>query len=390
MIRRVIWIILDSVGMGELPDANKFGDVGSNTIGNISKMVGGLNLPNMRELGLGNIDEIKGVGNVNNPKGCYGKFAEVSNGKDTTIGHWEMTGIYSKNPLPTYPNGFPKEIVEQFEKETGKKIIGNIPSSGTEIIEKLGEEHLKTGKLIVYTSADSVFQIAAHEEIVPIDDLYKYCRIARKILKDEHAVARVIARPFLGELGDFKRTANRRDFSIKPPTKTVLDYVCEKGKDVIAVGKIEDIFAEQGITKAVHTKSNEDGVRKTIEFIKEKSEGLIYTNLVDFDAKWGHRNDYKAYAKGLEEFDLLLPEIINSMNDDDVLFINADHGCDPTMPGTDHSREYIPFLAFGKELNEDVNLKTRSTFSDIGQTIAEIFDIKSLDNGSSFLSEIKK
>lgn len=388
MIDRVIWIVLDSVGMGALPDADKYGDAGANTIGNISKALGGLNLPNMVNLGLGNIDGIAGVNRIDNPSGCYGRFAEMSNGKDTTTGHWEMVGIYSEKAFPTYPNGFPKEIIDAFESAVGRKVIGNKPASGTVIIEELGEEHIKTGDLIVYTSADSVFQIAAHEDVVPLEELYSICKKARNILVGDHAVARVIARPFVGEPGSFKRTPNRRDFSLVPPYDTVLDNLKRNNFNVMAVGKIEDIFSGKGITEAVHTTDNMDGVNKTLDYMKENKKGLIFTNLVDFDMKWGHRNDVKAYGNGLEEFDKRLPEILAAMRDTDVLFITADHGCDPTYPGTDHTREYVPFLAYGKELKKNVNLGTRNGFFDMGQTIAEIFNVEKISYGESFLNKI--
>ncbi|GKX32268.1 phosphopentomutase [Vallitalea longa] len=388
MIDRIIWIILDSVGMGELPDADKFGDVGSNTIGNIAKELK-LDLPNMRKLGLANIEGMVNLEKVKNPEGVYGRIGEISNGKDTTIGHWEMVGIYSPIAFPTYPDGFPKEITDRFEEYVGKKILGNKPASGTAILEELGKEHMETGRPIVYTSADSVFQIAAHEEIIPLDKLYDMCREARKILSNEHAVARVIARPFLGEPGSFYRTANRRDFSLVPPKDTLLDILKENGKDVIGVGKIEDIFSGKGITEAIHTKDNMDGVDKTIEYMNKDNKGLIFTNLVEFDSKWGHRNNVKGYAQGLEDFDARLPEIIKNMKDTDVLMINADHGCDPTTPSTDHSREYVPFLAYGKELKNNMDLKTRKTFSDIGQTIAQILGVEQLEIGESFLDDIK-
>ncbi|ABK61687.1 MULTISPECIES: phosphopentomutase [Clostridium] len=390
MINRVIWIVLDSVGMGALPDADKYGDVGANTIGNVSKFLGGLKTPNMSKLGLGNIDEIKGIEKVESPIGCYARFKEMSNGKDTTTGHWEMVGINSEQAFPTYPNGFPRDLIEKFEELTGRKVIGNKTASGTEIIKELGEEHVKTGALIVYTSADSVFQIAAHEEVVPLDELYKICEIARNLLTGEHAVARVIARPFEGEVGSFTRTSNRRDFSLVPPYDTVLDNLKKNNLNVMAVGKIEDIFSGKGVTEAVHTKDNMDGVDKTLEYMKEDKKGLIFTNLVDFDMKWGHRNDAEAYGKGIEAFDVRLGEILNEMKDTDVLFITADHGCDPTMPGTDHSREHVPFLAYGKALKENVNLGTRESFADMGQTIAEIFDVEPIRHGKSFLKEIVK
>ncbi|QUH31798.1 phosphopentomutase [Vallitalea guaymasensis] len=389
MINRVIWIILDSVGMGELPDADKFGDRGSNTIGNIAKQLK-LDVPNMRKLGLANIEGMVNLEKVEEPEGVYGRIGELSNGKDTTIGHWEMVGIYSPIAFPTYPDGFPGEVTDKFEAYVGKKILGNKPASGTAILEELGKEHMETGRPIVYTSADSVFQIAAHEDIIPIEKLYDMCREARKILSNEHAVARVIARPFLGEPGSFYRTANRRDFSLVPPKDTLLDILQQSGKDVIGVGKIEDIFSGKGITEAIHTKDNMDGVDKTIEYMNKDNKGLIFTNLVEFDSKWGHRNNVEGYAKGLEEFDMRLPEIIKNMKDTDVLMINADHGCDPTTPSTDHSREYVPFLAYGKELKNNADLKTRKTFSDIGQTIAEILDVKQLEIGESFLKDIKR
>ena len=389
MINRVIWIILDSVGMGELPDADKFGDTGSNTIGNIAKQLK-LDVPNMRKLGLANIEGMVNLERVEEPEGVYGRVGELSNGKDTTIGHWEMVGIYSPIAFPTYPDGFPGEVTDKFEAYVGKKILGNKPASGTAILEELGKEHMETGRPIVYTSADSVFQIAAHEDIIPVEKLYDMCREARKILSNEHAVARVIARPFLGEPGSFYRTANRRDFSLVPPKDTLLDILQQSGKDVIGVGKIEDIFSGKGITEAIHTKDNMDGVDKTIEYMNKDNKGLIFTNLVEFDSKWGHRNNVEGYAKGLEEFDMRLPEIIKNMKDTDVLMINADHGCDPTTPSTDHSREYVPFLAYGKELKNNADLKTRKTFSDIGQTIAEILDVKQLEIGESFLKDIKR
>lgn len=390
MIDRVIWIVLDSVGMGEMPDAEKFGDVGANTIGNISKAAGGLNLPNMVKLGLGNIENIKGVEKCKSPIGCYARFKEASNGKDTTTGHWEMGGVISEKAFPTYPNGFPKDLIEKFEKLTGRKVIGNKPASGTVILDELGEEQMKNGSVIVYTSADSVFQIAAHEDVVPLDELYKICKMSREMLTGEHAVARVIARPFVGKPGNFIRTPNRRDFSLLPPYDTVLNKIKNAGLDVIGVGKIEDIFCGQGITEAIHTKDNMDGVDKTLDYMKQDNKGLIFTNLVDFDMKWGHRNDFKAYANGLEEFDVRLKEIMGEMKESDVLFITADHGCDPTMPGTDHSREHVPFIAYGKNLNENINLGTRTTFADMGQTAAEILNVEKIKNGESFLKEILK
>ena len=386
MINRVIWIILDSVGMGELPDADRFGDQGTNTLGNIAAKRGHLTIPNMRALGLGNIEGMKNILPVTNPKGCYARVAEISDGKDTTIGHWEMIGIYSKQPFPTYPNGFPKELIDRFIASTGVPgVLGNCTASGTEIIKQYGAEHVRTKKPIVYTSADSVFQIACHEEVYPPEKLYKLCEIARKMLTGKDAVARVIARPFIGTEGDYSRTANRRDFSLKPPKDNLLIRMQEAGLDVIAVGKIEDIFDKEGITEAVHTKDNMDGVQKTLEYMSQPNKGLIFTNLVEFDMKWGHRNDVEGYANGLEEFDRVLPQILEAMKEDDILIINADHGCDPTTPGTDHT---IPLLVYGKALKENVDMKTGKTFANIGQTIADIFGLKPLSVGESFLAQI--
>lgn len=391
MINRVIWIVLDSVGMGALPDAEKYGDKDCNTIGHVAEFNNGLNLENMERLGLGNIDGMVNINKVDSPIGCFGRLYEASNGKDTVTGHWEMVGIKSEIAFPTYPNGFPEEVISKFEEMTGHKVIGNKPASGTAVLDELGEEHMKTGALIVYTSADSVFQIAAHEEIVPLEDLYKYCEMARELLNGEHCVARVIARPFLGSgAGKFTRTSNRRDYALLPPHKTTLDMLKDSGLRVMGVGKIEDIFSGQGITDAVHTKDNMDGVDKTLEYMKENHKGLIFTNLVDFDMKWGHRNDPKSYGEGLEEFDVRLREIMDNMNDDDVLFITADHGCDPTAPGTDHTREYVPFLAYGAPLKKDLNLGTKTGFYSMGQTICDIFNTEKIKNGESFLNEIVK
>ncbi len=390
MIKRVILIILDSVGMGALPDADKYGDVGADTIGHVAKFNGGLKLPNMESIGLGLIEGIQNINKVSNPLGCYGKFYEASNGKDTVTGHWEMVGVKSEIPLPTYPNGFPPEIIKEFEEKTGRKVIGNKPASGTEILDELGEEQLKTGSLIVYTSADSVFQIAAHEDIIPIEELYKYCEIAREMLTGDNAVARVIARPYLGEPGNFIRTSNRKDYALLPPHATALDKLQEAGVKVMAVGKIEDIFSGKGIYSAVHTKDNMDGVDRTLDYMKTEKDGLIFTNLVDFDMKWGHRNDPKSYGKGLEDFDVRLKEIMQNMESDDILFITADHGCDPTYPGTDHTREYVPFLAYGEPLKKGYNLGTKVGFFNMGQTICDIFNSEKIINGDSFLGEILK
>ena len=389
-MNRAIIIVLDSVGIGELPDAHIYGDEGSNTIGNISKSQGGINLNNLEKLGFGNIDNIKGVNSVSSPRGSFGRMTEKSKGKDTTTGHFEIAGIILEKEFPTYPNGFPKDVIEEFEKQTGLKVIGNKPASGTAIIEELGEEHMKTGNPICYTSADSVFQIAAHEDIIPIKRLYEICTIARNILVGEHGVGRVIARPFVGQKGSFKRTSNRRDFSLNPPKKTMLDYIKDKGMDVLAVGKIEDIYAGQGVTEAVHTVSNMDGVDKTIDYIKRNSKGLIFTNLVDFDMNYGHRNNPQGYKKALEEFDSRLVDIISVMKDDDVLILTADHGCDPTTESTDHSREYTPLVIYGKDIKEGVNLGTRNSFSDIAKTVLDILNIENDLDGESFKDYILK
>ena len=387
-MKRVIIIVLDSVGIGELPDAVDYGDVGSNTLGNIAASVKGFSLPNMEKLGLGCISGISGFVATADPLGCFGKMAERSLGKDTTTGHWELAGITLDSPFPIYPEGFPKELMTRFEKAIGTKALGNYPASGTEIIKILGQQHVKTGYPIVYTSADSVFQIAAHEEVIPIDRQYDICRIARGILTDEHAVGRVIARPFIGEEGNFTRTANRRDFSLKPPKKTVLDYVKDAGMEVKAVGKIEDIFAGQGMTQAVHINGNMDGVDKTLEFIHKSFDGLIFTNLVDFDMYFGHRNDIEGYAKSLIEFDNRMPEIINAMDEQDILVITADHGCDPTTGSTDHSREYVPLLVYGKQIRKGVDLGIRSTFADLAETTARILGTDGDFNAKSFHNEI--
>lgn len=389
MINRIIWIVLDSVGIGELPDAKEFGDEGCNTLGNVAKAVGGLKLPNMVNLGLGNIDGVTEIEKCSTPIGSYGRLAEISAGKDTTIGHWEMAGIYTPKPFPVYPDGFPDYIIEEFIKKADLPgILANYPASGTEIIAKLGEEHVLTGKPIIYTSADSVFQIAAHEEVIPLERLYEVCSVARGILTGENGVARVIARPFIGERGSYVRTSNRRDFSMKPSTDNILCRVENTGMEVIGIGKIEDIFAGVGITEAIHTKDNQDGMNVTIECVKNSGRGIIYTNLVEFDSKWGHRNDYKGYAKGLEEFDERLPELMAAMKNDDCLIITADHGCDPTTPGTDHTREYVPFLVYGENIKSGVNIGTGRTYGDIAQTIAHMLGTEPTSIGTDRSGEI--
>ena len=388
MIKRIILIILDACGIGELPDAHLYGDEGSNTIVNTARAVDGLKLPNLEKLGLGNIDRIPGVNPQPDALGNYGKMAELSLGKDSTSGHWEIMGLVLERPFPVYPRGFPPEIIEPFEKAIGSKILGNKPASGTEIIEELGKEHVRSGHPIVYTSADSVFQIAAHEEIIPVNELYQMCMKARKILIGEHGVARVIARPFVGEPGSFKRTERRKDFSLPPPEETVLDILKKNSIPVIGMGKIEDLFAGRGLTQSIHTQNNSDGMNKLVEAMKKFEDGLLFINLIDFDMLWGHRNNPQAFASGLEDFDRRFPEVLNLLGSDDLLVITADHGCDPTTPSTDHSREYVPLLVYGKSIGKGVNLGIRKSFSDVGKTTAEIFKVSGTKNGESFLKEI--
>lgn len=388
MVKRAIVIVLDSVGIGALPDAAEYGDAGTNTLAHTAEAVGGLDLPNMAALGLGNIEPIRGIGPAEHPHGCYGKMSELSRGKDTTTGHWEMMGVITEKPFPTYPNGFPSELVERFESEIGRGTLGNEVASGTEIITQLGEEHVRTGKPIVYTSADSVFQIAAHEDVIPVDELYRMCNIAREMLVEPHNVQRVIARPFVGEPGSFQRTERRKDFALEPAGRTLLDAIVEKGGEVIAIGKIEDIYAHRGISRADHTGNNHDGIEATINAIKSGQGTLIFTNLVDFDMLYGHRNDPQGYAEALAEFDQSLPRILDAMNDDDILIITADHGCDPTTPSTDHSREYVPLLVYGQSIRQGVNLGTRSTFCDIAATLAELLGIEESFCGKSFASAL--
>ena len=385
---RVIWMVIDSVGIGALPDSQKFGDVNVDTLGNIVRSCKGIKIPNMIKLGLANIEGVDSLENIESPIGCYGRCSEVSKGKDTTTGHWEMTGVLVETPFKTFENGFPKDIIEEFERRSNRKVIGNKPASGTAILDELGEQHINTGEVIVYTSADSVFQIAAHEEIVSLDELYKMCEIAREIMMGDNAVARIIARPFIGKPGAFERTSNRRDYSLSPFEDTVLDNIKNSNLDVIGVGKIEDIFNKQGITEAIHTHDNMDGVNQTINYMKKETKGLIFTNLVDFDSKYGHRRDVEGYKNALEEFDARIPEILENMNDDDVLIINSDHGNDPTYKGTDHTREYIPVLVYGKNLKSGLNLGTRNSFADIGATVADILNVEMPKHGQSFKKEI--
>lgn len=376
-------------GIGEQPDSYKFGDEGSNTIRSISKSKN-FDINIMRKIGLFNIDDIGFEVPFENPIGAYGKCMEVSMGKDTTTGHWEMAGVISKQAFPTYPNGFPSEIISEFEKKTGRKVLVNKPYSGTEVIKDYGEEHLKTGNLIVYTSADSVFQIAAHEKVVPLEQLYEYCKIAREILTGKHAVGRVIARPFLGTCKeDFYRTKNRHDFSLVPP-KNMLNNLKDAGFDVISIGKIKDIFAGSGITESYYTHDNNEGMERTMEILNKDFNGLCFVNLVDFDMVYGHRNNVDGYAKAYTEFDKWLEKFIPKLKQDDILMITADHGCDPETPSTDHSREYVPILVYGNNV-KPVNLGIRQTYADIAKTITDIFGLNS-DNiaGTSFLNQIKK
>ncbi len=388
--KRVTLIVLDSVGIGSLPDADRYGDEGTNTIANIANKTGGLYTPNLEKMGLGNIYPIKGVNEMEAPIASYGKMNEVSIGKDTMTGHWELMGLKVDIPFNTYPDGFPDKLINEFEKKIGRKTIGNKPASGTEIIVELGEEHMETGAVIVYTSADSVFQIAAHEDIVPIDELYHICEVARELtLNDEFAVGRVIARPFIGKPGSFERTPNRRDYSVKPPAKTVMNELKASDYDSIAVGKISDIYSKEGVTKAIKTKSNMDGVDKTIEELKQEFNGLLFTNLVDFDMLYGHRRNPEGYGKAIEDFDSRLPELFDALGEDDLLILTADHGNDPTHVGTDHTREYVPLVVYSKALRGGVNLKIRNTFADIGATIADNFQINLPKYGISFLGELK-
>lgn len=390
-VERVTLIVLDSAGVGYLPDAKEFGDEGSNTFGNIALTTGGLNLKNMEELGLGNIIDILGVEKRENAKGAFGKAKELSKGKDTTTGHWEIAGVVQEKAFPTYVNGFPKETIEAFEKATGRRVLCNLPYSGTAVLDDYGEEQQKQGAWIVYTSADPVFQIAANEEQVSLDELYSACKKALEICSEKSPVARVIARPYLGnKKGEFVRTSNRHDYSVVPPKETMLDRIKASGLEVIGIGKTSDIFAGVGITRSRGTnKDNLDGILKTIDEMKKDTKGLIFTNLVDFDMKYGHRRDPKGYKLALEEFDKYLPEIIENLKEKELLIITADHGCDPTYKGTDHTREYIPLLVFGKGFKSNVNLGIKEGFTTIAATIEELLLGKTELKGS-FANEIQK
>ena len=386
-MKRVFLMVLDSVGIGEMPDAAQYGDAGSNTLAAASTS-SYFSMPNMQKLGLFNIDGVECRPAVDHPSAAFARMTEVSKGKDTTIGHWEIAGIASPKPLPTYPDGFPKELLDAFSSQTGRKVLCNKPYSGTEVIKDYGKEHVETGALIVYTSADSVFQIAAHESVVPVEELYRYCQIARKLLTGEHSVGRVIARPFTGEYPHYTRTTNRHDFSLLPPSTTMLDQLSDNGFDVVAIGKIYDIFAGRGITEAIRTGGNDEGIARTIEWTKRDFNGLCFINLVDFDMLYGHRNDVEGYAKGLTTVDQAIPEILAGLREDDLLMITADHGCDPSTPSTDHSREYPPWVIAGPKVKSGVNLGTLPTFADIGATILDYFGVKSEITGTSRLHEI--
>ncbi len=384
-MKRVFLIVLDSFGIGEMEDAEAYGDKGTNTLRSVSESPA-FSMPNMRKLGLFNLDGVTCGEKVDAPAARIARMKEASKGKDTTIGHWEIAGILSKKPLPTYPNGFPQEVLEAFSKRTGRGVLCNKPYSGTAVIQEYGDAHRNTGDLIVYTSADSVFQIAAHEDVVPVEQLYEYCRIAREILQGEHGVGRVIARPFTGPCGGhFTRTPRRHDFSLLPPGTTMLDQLKDAGKSVISVGKIKDIFAGQGITEAVYTKGNEEGIEYTLSYLEKDFEGLCFVNLVDYDMLYGHRNDVDGYAAALTYFDGRLPEILEKLREEDILMITADHGCDPGYTvSTDHSREYTPFLMYGKQVTPG-NLGTRDTFADIGATVLDRFGIRPVFSGASML-----
>ncbi|MGC9397631.1 MAG: phosphopentomutase [Anaerolineae bacterium] len=388
-IERFVVIVLDGVGVGELPDAEAYHDVGSNSVGNTARVLGGLDLPNLQQLGLGNLTAIPGVLPTKETWGAYGKMAEVSAGKDSVTGHWELMGIYSRTPMPTYPEGFPPEVIEPFKERTGYGVLANRPASGTEIIKELGEEHLRTGKLIVYTSADSVFQIAAHEEIVPVEELYRICKIARELLTGEHAVGRVIARPFRGEPGNFWRTERRHDFPLLPPRPTVMNKLLDAGYDVAAVGKIDDLFGNSGISLNKHTTNNADSITALLDFLPRDFQGLLLANLIEYDMIYGHRNDPQGYAGALKYFDEHIPAIKRGLQPTDVAVIVADHGVDPTTESTDHSREYVPLLVFGAPVRPSVDLGVRETFADLAATIAENFGLEPPEIGMSFLKAIR-
>lgn len=388
--RRIALIVLDSVGIGELPDAPDFGDAGAHTLGHICDRVDHFRLPHLESFGLGNIAPLSKVPPVDKPQAYYGKMAEVSVGKDTMTGHWELMGLKVTVPFQTYPQGFPAALLEEFMRRTGRGVLGNKPASGTEIMDELGREHMKTGAWIVYTSADSVFQIAAHEEVVPLEELYRACQIARELtLRPEYAVGRVIARPFIGRPGAFKRTPNRHDYAVKPPAPTVMNRLAEAGLACISVGKINDIFSGEGVTQSYPTKSNADGIDRTIQVLQSDFTGLAFTNLVDFDSLYGHRRDAEGYARALMEFDSRLPDIAAGIGHDDLLILTADHGNDPVHHGTDHTREYVPLLLYSPSLQQPASVGVRSTFADVGALIADNFGVAPMSHGRSFLAQLK-
>lgn len=386
---RVFLIVLDGVGIGELPDAGDYGDGGSNTLLHVAESVGGLSLPHLEGLGLGRLLAVPGVRPIVAPAGARARLAERSPGKDSTTGHWELAGLVLDRPFPTYPHGFPEELLDRFGANVGRGWMGNEVASGTEIIQRLGAEHQRTGRYIVYTSADSVFQIAAHEDTVPLAELYRACRVARELLSGAHAVGRVIARPFAGVAHDYHRTTNRRDFSLEPSSETVLDLLVGAGHPVVAVGKVEDLFAGRGISEAVHTKDNREGQDVLGELIRRGGRGLVFANLVDFDQQYGHRNDPAGFARALEEFDESLGEMLGRLRSDEVLMVTADHGNDPTTPSTDHSREYTPLIVAGPRVRRGADLGTRPTFADVGATVAEMFELRPPRAGASFLAAIR-
>jgi phosphopentomutase len=390
-VQRFIVIVLDGVGAGEAPDAADYGDVGSNSLGNTARVLGGLDLPNMRDLGLGHITPMMGVRPVPFPSGAFGRLTPRSAGKDTISGHWELMGIRLETPFPTYPHGFPPEVIDEFCRRVGREILGNKPASGTEILLELGLEHMRTGKPIVYTSADSVFQIASHEEIIPIEQQYWMCLQAREMLHGQHAVGRVIARPFIGSgPEDFTRTTRRRDYPMLPPSQTMLQKLVAAGLEVCSVGKIDDIFAHQGITRSNHTTNNASGLAATLEFLDDDFEGMIFVNLIEFDMIYGHRNDVPGYAAALKVVDNAVPDILKRLQPGDVVMFVADHGVDPTTPSTDHSREFSPLLVFGPPVKPGINLGDRGAFSDVGATIAQAFELEPPLVGQSFLEEITR
>ena len=384
---RVFLIVLDGVGIGELPDADEFGDRGANTLKHVAEAAGGLRVPNLERLGLGRVCEARGV-KTTDPRGAYGRLAERSKGKDSTTGHWELAGLVLEQPFPTYPNGFPTAMLDRWSERVERGWIGNVAASGTEIIERLGPEHERTGSFIVYTSADSVFQVAAHEKIVPLERLYDACAEARRMLQGKHGVGRVIARPFEGTAGKYQRTPHRRDFSLPPPAPTLLDRMKERGKPVITVGKVDELFNGRGVSDAIHTRDNSEGEGTLLDLARKSGEGLVFANLVDFDQQYGHRNDARGFAKALETFDETLGKLLARLRGDELCMVTADHGNDPTTPGTDHTREYTPLLVTGTRVRA-ADLGTRDTFADVGATLAELFGVGRLDHGKSFLREVR-